>query len=146
LPEQYPAHVQRAIDAARTRLGRSSSAARTVAGGATLREVVVAKGTPSDSPYRSQLEADYAAHLETLKVHGEIVAWWYEPERFHLGGGAWYKPDFRVMSPSGEIQFVEVKGHWREAARVRIKVAASLHPYRFTAVTRESGEWNEERF
>jgi hypothetical protein len=44
----------------------------------------------------------------------------------------------------------EVKGMWREAARVRIKVAADRHPFRFIAVTkrlvRDGGGWKEELF
>jgi hypothetical protein len=44
----------------------------------------------------------------------------------------------------------EVKGHWEEDARVKIKVAASIYPFRFIAVTararKDGGGWVLEEF
>jgi hypothetical protein len=106
-----------------------------------------AKGRPAPSPYRSQLEADYAQRLELQRIAGEVLGYDYEGMRLNLGGGAWYKPDFLILPPSMELTLAEVKGFWREAARVRIKVAAAKYPYlRFVAVTREDGVWREECF
>lgn len=100
---------------------------------------------PKD-PYRSNLERDFAAHLDT----GYSTRWLYEPVRLKIATGlkpAWYTPDFLAFRAEGEPWFYEVKGFWREAARVRIKVAAGLYPeFRFVAVTREKGEWKYEEF
>jgi hypothetical protein len=80
-------------------------------------------------------EAAYAMKLDLRAKAGDIFDWAFEPIRLRLGEGAWYTPDFLVVLNTGEIEFHEYKGHWREAARVRIKVAASLYPYfRFIAI------------
>jgi hypothetical protein len=48
------------------------------------------------------------------------------------------------------VEFHEVKGHWQDDARVKMKVAAAQHPYTFIAVkakTKKSGGgWDIERF
>ncbi len=92
-------------------------------------------------------EAAYAEHLEQLKATNAIKRWDFEPERFRLATGAYYTPDFRIVYHSSAIGFDEVKGFWREAARVRIKVAAEHNPmYLFRAVTKRSGTWEYETF
>ena len=73
-------------------------------------------------------EAAYAAHLDLRKLAGEIQEWRFEKFKLFLAPGAWYTIDFWVVMADGEIQVHEVKGHQREAARVRIKVAADLYP------------------
>jgi len=100
----------------------------------------------NENAYKSKTEEAYAALLQARKLAGEIQRWDYEAERLALGGGAWYKPDFRVILPAGEVEFHEVKGHWREAARLRIKVAASIHPYKFIAIKKAKGGWEYEGF
>jgi hypothetical protein len=58
--------------------------------------------------------------------------------KLQLGRGAWYTPDFAVLNLDRTFEFFEVKGFWREAARVRIKVAASKYPFfTFTAVKKD---------
>jgi len=44
--------------------------------------------------------------------------------------------------PNGEVEFHETKGFMREAARVRLRVAAEMHPFRFLLVKRAGGEWS----
>ncbi len=72
----------------------------------------------------------------------------FEPMKFRLADGAWYTPDWMAMDDRGAVTAFEVKGFWREAARVRIKVAADKYPFRFVAVTkdRKTGEWQYENF
>lgn len=54
-----------------------------------------------------------------------------------------YTPDFITIAD--EITAWEVKGFWRDDARVKIKVAATLFPWiRFIAVQRLKGRWVEE--
>jgi hypothetical protein len=55
-----------------------------------------------------------------------------------------YTPDF-VTYGGTYVHFWEVKGYWRDDARVKIKVAARLFPWaKFTAVQRIKGEWRFE--
>jgi hypothetical protein len=148
--EEYPPHVRLAVEAAERAQQKAPGFALIDDTREALRRVVGspprAKGRPVTPPFRSELERDFSLHLEAAKVAGEIAWWAYEPWRFSLGGGAWYKVDFGVMLPGGELEAIEVKGFWREAARLRIKVAASKHPLAFKAVTRKEGAWVEETF
>jgi hypothetical protein len=93
-------------------------------------------------------EAEYAARLESMKLSGAVLWWGYETDSLKLADGARYTPDFHVILSSGQHEFHEVKGHWREAARVRIKVAADRYRMwaRFIAVTKRGGGWAVEEF
>lgn len=68
---------------------------------------------------RSQLEADFALHLDHMGVD-----WTYEPER--IGG---YLPDFRLVSDEGAT-YVEVKPTigQAEAAKARIELVWGKYP------------------
>lgn len=91
-------------------------------------------------------ESFSTTYLEPLRLGGEIQWWDFEPMRFRIGVGAFYKPDFIVVDGIGQVLAYETKGHWREAARARIKVAADRFPWvRFIAVTStRAGGWNFE--
>ena len=84
-------------------------------------------------------ETEFAMQLEYRKQAGELVWWAFEPIRIRLANGAWYKPDFVTVDKQNRTEVYEVKGHWREAARVRFKVAVEKLPYRFYIV-RKSGD------
>ena len=85
-------------------------------------------------------EARYAGVLELRRKAGEVFQWGFETVKLRLAEGAWYTPDFFVEMEDGSLEIHEFKGHWREAARVRIKVAASLYPcFRFIAVQEQKG-------
>lgn len=94
----------------------------------------------------NKTEAAYSDYLQMLKGSGEVLWWRFEPMRLRLANGAWFKPDFGVKLRDGSFEFHETKGFWREAARVRIKVAAELFPFRFIAVKRTKGGWSREEF
>ena len=102
------------------------------------------------SPKMNALELDYADALELRARAGQILGWKFGSVRLHMGGGAWYKPDFFIWTTDGKDEIHETKGYWREAARVRIKVSASKFTlFRFVAVTRapsgrRKGEWKFE--
>lgn len=83
----------------------------------------------------NSLEKRYSLHLESRRLAGEIDGWSYEAEKLRLADRTFYSPDFRVVLPAGEIEFHETKGGLMlEAANVKLKVAAALHPYRFFLV------------
>jgi hypothetical protein len=115
--------------------------------------VIRARAIPRDvlDRMRSQLERDYAWLLNVHLAEGVLVRWDYEPERFRLGTGANYTPDFRLIDRLGGVTFDEVKGSRRgKNARdslLRVKVAAELNPmYRFRVVERDrdTGAWQWE--
>lgn len=94
----------------------------------------------------NRTEARYAEHLEARRLAGEIAWYGFEAWRFRLAGRTFYTPDFLVMLADGEIEAHEVKGFWEDDARVKIKVAAELHPIAFVAVMRDGDGWRFERF
>jgi hypothetical protein len=65
-----------------------------------------------------------------------------------------YTPDFICIMADGSITAYEVKGFWRDDARVKIKVAARLFPWiKFVAVQQRKkkdwaaqGRWKYEEF
>jgi len=107
-----------------------------------------AKGTGSGKRRgeMNQLEARFAQEvLDLLKAAGDIKGYGFEGVKLRLAEGAWYTPDFVVMHNDGVLEFVEIKGFWREAARVRIKVAAEQYAWlgKFTVVQKKGG-WQFE--
>lgn len=95
------------------------------------------------------LESAFAAEWLVPQLAAKLIQWFeFEPVRLRLGGSAFYKPDFLVIDANGQIVAYETKGHWREAARARIKIAAGRFPWiRFLAVKmdRRTG-WEFEEF
>lgn len=51
-----------------------------------------------------------------------------------------------VLRADGVFEVHEVKGHWEDDARVKIKVAAELYPFKFIAVRKQKGAWLFEEF
>lgn len=98
----------------------------------------------------NKTEAAYARHLEGLKATGEVAWFRFEGLKFRLADGCFYTPDFAVMRGDGAMEAHEVKGHWSDDARVKIKVAAEMYPLRFLAVRvvakRNGGGWEVEDF
>lgn len=95
----------------------------------------------------NKTEAAYAGHLELLKRGGEVLWYRFEPLKLRLADGSFYTPDFGVLTRDCLFELHETKGFWREAARVRIKIAASIYPFKFIAIKRtDNGGWAEEVF
>ena len=99
----------------------------------------------------NKTEARYASEvLDVRKAAGEIAEYWYESVKLRLADGSWFTVDFFVMLSDGRLEAHEVKGHWRTAERVRIKVAAERYPFIFTSAQRrrkkEGGGWKVEEF
>ncbi len=98
----------------------------------------------------NRTEAEYAGHLEMLKRIGEIAWYRFEGMKFRLADNTFYTPDFAVMRSDGQLEMHEVKGFWRDDARIKIKVAAEQYPVRFVAVKKKTGRegdgWKMERF
>jgi len=90
----------------------------------------------------NKTETAYAQRLNLLLKADEIVYWGFEAIKFRLADGAWYTPDFLVQTLDG-LEVHEVKGFFREAAKVRWKVAKELYGgmFRFVLVRRGAGGW-----
>lgn len=92
-------------------------------------------------------ERAYGDVLELRKRAGEIAWYRFEGVKLRLADNTFYTPDYAVMLIGGEIEIHEVKGHWTDDARVKIKVAAEMYPFRFIAVRKErGGGFSEEHF
>lgn len=77
----------------------------------------------------NRTEAEYAAGLTLRRAAGEIVDFWFEAVTLKLADDTRYTPDFLVMLPDGTLEFHEIKGHWEDDAKVKVKVAAQAFPF-----------------
>ncbi len=94
----------------------------------------------------NKTERAYAAHLDMMKTGGVVLWWGFETFKIRLAQATFYTPDFFVLFFTGKWEVHEVKGHWEDDARVKIKVAAEHIPMRFVAVTKKGDGWNYEPF
>lgn len=94
----------------------------------------------------NETELSYATVLEGLKRAGQVQWYRFEGLKLRLADSTFYTPDFAVMRDDGVMECHEVKGFWQDDARVKIKVAAEMYPFRFMAVTKKSGGWAYEVF
>jgi len=98
----------------------------------------------------NKTETAYAEVLERRRLDGEIRIWRYEAVKFRIGSGAFYTPDFEVVTADGFLEYHEAKGGmWDIAARVRIKAAAHKFSDRLFIVAqkrtkKDGGGWNYE--
>lgn len=94
----------------------------------------------------NKTEQAYDAHLELRRLAGEVAWYRFEAVKLRLADRTFYTPDFMVILADGEMQFHEVKGFWRDDARVKIKVAAVQFPFLFVAIRKTKGGWGTEYF
>jgi len=98
----------------------------------------------------NKTEAAYGRHLEERKHAGEVLWFCFEGLKFRLADNTFYTPDYPVLLADLSMEIHEVKGFWQDDARVKIKVAASMFPFKFKAVTAKAkkagGGWEVEEF
>lgn len=98
----------------------------------------------------NKTEEAYARHLEDRKARGEVAWYKFEGVKLRLADNTFYTSDFAVMLSDGTMEMHEVKGHWQDDARAKIKIAADLYPFRFIAVKakakKHGGGWDVEDF
>jgi hypothetical protein len=104
-----------------------------------------AKGRRHVTGRMNGLEADFEATFLIGKPHG------FEQLKFRLADGTYLTPDFWVLDDNDVLTIEEVKGHWEDDARVKIKVAAEMYPhFRWRAWRRQpkklGGGWVRESF
>jgi hypothetical protein len=95
----------------------------------------------------NRTEREYRDMLELRQKAGEVAWYKFEGLKLRLADATFYSPDFVVMLADGRLECHEVKGHWQDDARVKIKVAASLYPFQFYGVKKiKGGAWEVEAF
>lgn len=98
----------------------------------------------------NKMEQMYADYLELRKSEGGIVWYKFEGIKLRLADLTFYTPDFAVLASDYVMEMHEVKGFWQDDAKVKIKVASELYPFRFVAVKIEAkkrgGGWKIEEF
>ena len=98
----------------------------------------------------NKTEAAYGQHLELLKRAGDVLWYRFEGIKLRLADNAFYTPDYAVMLANGQIELHEVKGFWMDDARVKIKVAAEMYPFKFVAIKvkakKDGGGYSVEEF
>jgi hypothetical protein len=98
----------------------------------------------------NKTEATYGLELEMRKRVGEVAWYRFEGLKLRLADGTFYTPDYAVMLEDGTMECHEVKGFWTDDARVKIKVAAEMYPFRFVAIKaqpkKDGGGWAVEDF
>jgi hypothetical protein len=98
----------------------------------------------------NKTEQAYAITLEQRKHAGEVAWYKFEGLKFRLADNTFYTPDFAVLLTDGALEAHEVKGHWMDDARAKIKIAADLYPLRFVAIQarakKDGGGWKVEEF
>ncbi|WP_294833322.1 hypothetical protein [uncultured Gilliamella sp.] len=98
----------------------------------------------------NKTEQEYNHYLKLLQSANEVMWFKFEGMKFRLADNTFYTPDFAVMNKNNEIELHEVKGFWMDDARVKIKIASDLYPFKFIAVKKkakkEGGGWEIEEF
>jgi len=91
----------------------------------------------------NRLETQYAQHLALRRAAGEIEWFAYEAIKLRLAEKTFLTVDFFLMLGSGELEAHEVKGtHLEDDAAVKLKVAASIYPFRFVLVRAMGSGWS----
>lgn len=101
----------------------------------------------------NKTEQAYSQQLDLLLASGEIKWYKFESMKFRLADKTFYTPDFIVMNKRDEIEVHEVKGSmaiFQDDAKVKIKVAASLYPFKFMAIfpklKKNGGGWETKEY
>lgn len=97
-------------------------------------------------PRENKTEAAFAAWLRARNADCQVER---EGITLLLANGVRYTPDYAVISQEGRVTLWEVKGHMRDDAAVKIKVAAARFPHfsfrLATATDRTLTDWRIEK-
>lgn len=94
----------------------------------------------------NKTEAAYAQELELRRRVGEVLWYKFEGLKLRLADNTFLTPDFFVMGKDNVLEVVEIKGFWTDDARAKTKIAASMYPFKFTAIKKVKGGWESEEF
>lgn len=111
------------------------------------------RGRPASSSIEDEMnktERSYAAWLESRKLAGEIAWYGYACLTLRLAKRTHFRVDFAILNADGSIELVDVKGakgngyYARDDAKLKIKVAARMFPFRFKIAWRVGRNWQHE--
>lgn len=156
--EEFPAHVQRAIDEAeriRAKGGEPNADLHMRKKQLSLPDTRVHVGEAPEGvgpqpvakgelrPHKmNKTEAAYAEILEGRRRAGEILWYDFGSWTFKLADDLRYIPDFPTMLADGTLQIDEVKGGFiREDSWIKMKMFTRLFPIRLRLCQYEKGEW-----
>lgn len=108
---------------------------------AAVARAVIARGK-LPKPEMNKWERRYADRLELLRAGGEVLWYRFEGITLKLAPDCRYTPDFLVMLANGELELHEVKGFWRDDAKVKCRLAADLFPFPILVVKPSAGGWD----
>lgn len=98
----------------------------------------------------NKTEQAYNDYLTSLLHAGEIKWFKFEGIKLRLADGCFYNPDFAVLTKDNGMEIHEVKGFFRDKAKVKVKVAADMYPFVFKVIFKEAkkrgGGWRIEEF
>lgn len=121
-------------------------AVRITAAQARERGLIAPKAERKRDGEMNGTESSYASYLEMRKRAGDVRGYYFESLKLKLAKNTHYTPDFLVEMQDGSIEIHEVKGFWRDDARVKIKIAARLFPmFKFVAVRKVRKTWSFEK-
>jgi hypothetical protein len=90
----------------------------------------------------AELNKTEAAYLDYLRASGKYDCILVQAITLKLGDGCRYTPDMFTIDKEGAGVFHEVKGFWRDDARVKIKTAARKFSFcKFVAIQRQKKDW-----
>ena len=92
----------------------------------------------------NKTERAYAELLDVRQRAGQVAAWYFGALTLRLGDDCRYTPEFLVLLPDGTVELHEVKGFFRDDARVKIRAAASSYPFLFRLIRRDRAGWHNE--
>ena len=89
----------------------------------------------------NKTEAAYEQQLKLELMAGEILWYKFEGIKLRLADKTFYEPDFAVLRADGLMELRETKGFMMDDANVKLKVAASMYPFRFVLVKKKGKSW-----
>jgi len=81
--------------------------------------------------FQSKKESRYYQDLLLARRSGDLL-FFLRQTPFHLPGGVKYIVDFVEFWKSGEIRFVDVKGHKTQTYKIKKSLVESLYPITIT--------------
>ena len=85
-------------------------------------------------------EKRYGKYLKGLMLINEIEYYLFESIKLRLADNTTYTPDYFIVYKD-RLAFHEVKGFWRDDARVKYKVARAMFPWFEWKVVKWEKEW-----
>lgn len=99
----------------------------------------------------NKTEQAFAQHLEAMKRAGEVLWYEFEAIKLRLADNTFLTVDFAVLSASGYLEMIDVKGGravFADDAKAKMKVAAAKFPLVFKVAyprpKRDGGGWEIE--